>query len=590
MHSRVSKIILPGISLLFAGLTSLSAQQQTKKYGASLSLETATGKQIQGGVLYDGEVVKGKILFDPAKWDGASRFYPYVFHYTEGQEISLFYPLGNDSPVFTQLPKKNNDGSYQQQITLFEAVISPPYGKDNFILLMTENPIPNIQAMLRGKGKSGSALEGLLGDASRVSRGDFDIRQELMKLAKGSKLSVFSDPSFGMVSVGTLQFESRPAEEKGGLTKGAAMKSVFALPDSSEIFFTPRPQKDIVRDSFPTVEIIDPVLDTATMKGARVLSVANAQKITVRGIAANWKQGNNAIKSITINGRPATTFRAASGYFDYLYEPKEGLNIADVRVENSQGYARIIRLKFQYQSANKEVKKEGKDYLFVIGINKYSGWPVLHNAAKDAKDFRKLMADEYGFNKDNIHDLFDEQATRKEIYSRLRNYVEKLDENDRLLIYFSGHGYYDSTLETGYWIPADAHSGADDEYINNLEITRMLQKMKAKNIFVIADACYSGQLLRDMQKENAGKYKSRIVLCSGKLRPVPDGTPGTNSPFALQVLDFLRKPGTGTLLASELIQQVKSSFKGNDGQKPVGGAIDEVGDENGDYVFHHEKK
>lgn len=589
MYIRVLKIIFLGISLSFAGLTTLSAQQDTKKYGASLSLETAAGKQIRGGVLYDGEIVKGKILFDPAKWDGASRFYPYVFHYTEGQEISLFYPLGNDSPDFTQLPKKNKDGSYQQQITLFEAVISPPYGKDNFILLMTEKPIPNIQAMLRGKGKPGSAMEGILGNANRVSRGDFDIRQELMKLVKGSKLSVFSDPSFGMVSVGTLQFESRPAAEKNGLTRGAALKKIFALPDSSEIFYTPVAQRDIVRDSFPTVEIIDPVLDTATMKGARVLSVANAQKITVRGIAANWKQGSNAIRSITINGRPATTFRPSSGYFDYLYEPKEGLNIADVRVENNQGYARTIRLKFQYQPANKEIKKEGKDYLFVIGINKYSDWPVLHNAAKDAKDFRKLMADEYGFSNENINDLFDEQATRKEIYARLRNYVERLDENDRLLIYFSGHGYYDSTLETGYWIPADAHSGADDEYLNNLEITRMLQKMKAKNIFVIADACYSGQLLRDMQKENAGQYKSRMVLCSGKLRPVPDGAPGTNSPFALQVLDYLSKPGEVKVLASDLIQQVKKSFAGKDGQKPVGGAIDEVGDENGDFVFRREK-
>ena len=232
----------------------------------------------------------------------------------------------------------------------------------------------------------------------------------------------------------------------------------------------------------------------------------------------------------------------------------------------------------------------GEDHLLVIGINKYADWPELYNASRDAKDFQRLMMDDYGFKKDNVSDLFDEKATRKEIYSRLMNYVKNLDENDRLLLYFSGHGYYDSVLETGYWIPADAHTGADDEYLSNLEITRMLQKMKAKNIFVIADACYSGQLLRDMQKENSGHYKSRIVLCSGKLKPVPDGVRGSNSPFAIQVLEFLKKPGTASLLASELIQQVKKSFQGTDGQKPVGGAIDEVGDENGDFIFRREKK
>jgi hypothetical protein len=81
-----------------------------------------------------------------------------------------------------------------------------------------------------------------------------------------------------------------------------------------------------------------------------------------------------------------------------------------------------------------------------------------------------------------------------------------------------------------------------------------------------------------------------MVLCSGKLKPVPDGEPGTNSPFAIEVLEFLRKPAAATILASDLIQQVKRSFAGTEGQKPVGGAIDEVGDENGDFVFRKEKK
>lgn len=561
--------------LLFLLYPSLHlAAQATKKFGASLGLELSNGKQVQGGVLYEGDVVRGVIRFDQEKWDGKSRFYTYVFHYTEGQDIMLAYPSVAESSGENYFPKKNADGTYRKNISLFEGVISPPYGKDNFVLLMTENPISNINALLRQKG----------------NRDEVSVKQELMRLIKGSRLSLFSDPSFGTVSISTLQFESRPAAEKNGLTKGTtALKKIFALEDSSEIFYTPVPQTDIVRDSFPTVEIIDPAPDSVTMKGTRVVSVASAQKLLVRGIAANWKQGSNAIKSITINGRPAGTFRAASGYFDYLYEPKEGLNVADVRVENHQGYARTIRLKFLYQSAAKTIRKEGKDYLFVIGIDKYADWPRLNNASRDAKDFRELMMKEYGFKKDNVHDLFDEQATRKEIYARLRQYVEKLDENDRLLVYFSGHGFYDSVLETGYWIPADAHSGADDEYLNNLEITRMLQKMKAKNIFVIADACYSGQLLRDMQKENSGQYKSRMVLCSGKLKPVPDGAPGGNSPFALQLLTYLRQPAAATILASDLIQQVKKSFAGSEGQKPVGGAIDEVGDENGDFIFRREK-
>lgn len=567
------RFFFPAILFVILPAFRPSAQSADKKFGASLGLELSDGRKVQGGILYDGDIIKGFISIDKNKWDGKSRFYCYVFHYTEGHDIMLAYPFETGSTTENFFPVMQADGTLRQHISLFEGIISPPYGKDNFILLMTEKPFINIR------------------DLWRFGDNDVNLKQELMKLVKGSKLSVFSDPKYGQIAISTMQFESRPASEKTGLTKSAAGgKNVFALGDSAEIFYTPLPLKDIVRDSFPTIEIIDPSFDTTTMRGTKLLAVPAAQKILIRGIAANWKQGVNAIRSISINGRPASVFRASSGYFDYLYEPKEGLNIADVKVENSQGYARTIRLKFHYQlQAAGKPAKEGKDHLLVIGINKYANWTELHNATRDAKDFRQLMLDSYGFKKENIAELFDEQATRKQIYAKLRSYVDNLEENDRLLVYFSGHGYYDPKLESGYWIPADAQDGADDEYLSNLDITRMFQKMKAKNIFVIADACYSGQLLRDMQKENSGQYKSRMVLCSGKLKPVPDGVPGSNSPFAIKVLDFLRKPAAATVLASELIQEIKKSFAGNDGQKPVGGAIDEVGDENGDFVFKKTK-
>ncbi|GEM_PF-5151796 len=559
-------------ALLWPAL-SFYAQNKTPAYPASIILQQTNGQLVRGGILYEGDIVKCVISFDRKQWDGKSHFYSYVFHYTEGEEMELFYP--QEDAGDNRFPETSSTGALRENTVLFEAVVSPPYGKDNFVLLMTENPIPNIKSLLRMGGMP--------------QRGD--LKQELMRLIKGSKLSVFSDPSYGNVAISTLQFESRPATEKTGLTKGnTSAKTIFALSDSSEIFYTPLPQNDIVRDSFPTVEIIDPSFDTTTMRGAKVISVATRQKILVRGIAANWKEGINSIQSIQVNGQPATNFRASSGYFDYLYEPKEGLNIADIRVENKQGFARTIRLKFDYKlQGGVSKKKEGKDHLFVIGIDKYAAWSGLQNAARDAKDFRKLMMDQYGFKEDNVKDLFDEKASRKNIYTQLRNYVENLDEQDRLLLYFSGHGFYDSLLETGYWIPADAQNGADDEYLSNLDITRMLQKMKAKNIFVIADACYSGQLLRDMQNENNGQYKSRMVLCSGKLKPVPDGVPGSNSPFALQVLAFFKQANATSVLASDLIQQVKKSFAGANGQKPVGGAIDEVGDENGDFIFRKGK-
>lgn len=566
---NISRSFMPALFLLVMFLfvaPAMRAQTVTGDPAFSLSLERSGtyGNPIaQGGILYEGDLVKGVLRFDEKKWDGKNK-YCYVFHYTDMEPgVTLLFPV-NAYRDDNLLPKRNSDGTVSTSIRLFEGMISAPFGRDNFVLVITDKPLAT----------------GTILDETRMTG---PVKQELLKLVKGSPLSTLYQEGIGAIRIKSLHVESRPAAEKQGLTKNAAgLQTVFAVNDSAEIFYTPTPQRDIVRDSFPTVEIIDPVFDTSTMRGTKVLSSTAAKKVLMRGIAVDWRRG---IRQITINGQAASTYRESSGYFDFLYEPKQGTNVAYVAVTNNRGYTRTLRLKFIYQPVKETVAAEGKDYLLVIGINQYQSWPQLKNAQKDAADFSHIMRENFGFKPDYTKEFYNSQATRKNIYAQLRSFVNDLNPNDRLLIYFSGHGYYDSTLELGYWIPADANENSSEDYLNNLDITRMVQKMKAKSIFVIADACYSGQLLRDMQKAGGGDYKSRLVLCSGKLQPVPDGVPGTNSPFAKQVLDYLQNAPGKEIRASELIQSVKNSFKATDKQKPVGGAIDEVGDENGDFLL-----
>jgi hypothetical protein len=560
--SRLNTIII--IASLFSLKT---VYAQSPDFPVSLTLEMANGKAnsvAQGGILYDGDLIKGILSVNEKKWDGKTKFYCYVFHYNDNdpEVVNLIYPAGAGVSN-NRLPEFKNDGKAAGKITLFEGMISAPFGRDNFVLIMTERPLDVSSLRERRRGDTTS------------------LKDELIKLIKGSRLSDFYQEGSGAVHIKTLNIESRPLGEKNGLAKSqTGLKKVFAVNDSAEIFYTPNPQANVVRDSFPTLEIIDPIFDTAIMRGAKVISGAT-KKILMRGIAVDWRRG---IRSVTINQQPADTYRESSGYFDFLYEPKDGSNVADVTVTNNNGYTRTLRLKFIYQPDKQTITAEGKDYLLVIGINNYRSWPVLNNAQKDASDFKRIMIAQYGFKQEYTKELLNENATRKNIYGQLRNFVSELTPNDRLVIYFSGHGYYDSTMELGFWIPADAGENASDEYLNNRDVTLMVQKMKAKSIFIIADACYSGQLLRDMQKAGSGDYRSRMVLCSGKLKPVSDGKPGGNSPFAQQVLSYLQNAKSNEVLASALIQNVKDSFK-SDNQKPVGGPIDEVGDENGDFIL-----
>jgi len=568
MRMAIKKKIFTACFLLCASL--ILRAQEKNAFAASLNLIDADEKIIQGGVLYEGQTIKGVISFDEKKWDGKTKFYCYVFQYTEGENIlNLFYPLGD---IDNQFPIRLPDGSYQKRVNLFEGVISPPFGLDNFILVMSEKPIPNYRDIARNSGTRGTS------DNSK---------RELMKLLKGSKLSEFYDPGYGKFATNTLQVESRPLSEKAGLTKGNTARSVFIMNDSAEIFYTPVPQTAIVRDSFPIIEITDPFFDTVSTRGTKILSAVPSKKILIRGITVDRKSG---IKRVLVNDQPVTSYRETVGYFDYLYELNDGVNTADITVENNNGYKRLVRIRFQYNAPKQEVVSIPKDILLVIGIDNYvNGWPTLNNAKRDAKDFEDLMTGQYGYKKENTIELFNGNATNRNIFNTIDSLARNLNSNDRLLVYFSGHGYYDKQMDMGYWIPSNAEKNASYEYIDNLRLTRLFSKAKVKNIFIIVDACYSGQFVRDMRREDAGNDKSRMVLCSGKLQPVSDGDPGKNSPFAEKVLAFFRKPTATPLLASDLIYSVKNSFSQLDGQKPVGGAIDEVGDENGDFVFQKKK-
>ena len=99
---------------------------------------------------------------------------------------------------------------------------------------------------------------------------------------------------------------------------------------------------------------------------------------------------------------------------------------------------------------------------------------------------------EYNFDLSNITILKDEQATQNNIYKGLRGLIEKITPKDNLIIYFSGHGYFDEVLNEGYWIPVDANANAQGEYLPNSSILKIIESINSQHTFLIADACFSG--------------------------------------------------------------------------------------------------
>jgi uncharacterized caspase-like protein len=142
---------------------------------------------------------------------------------------------------------------------------------------------------------------------------------------------------------------------------------------------------------------------------------------------------------------------------------------------------------------------------------------------KDAEDVMKRLK---GLGFDNIITLFDDAATRQNILHVLgEELFAKTGDNDRVLIFFSGHGQTENLPSggtRGYIIPYD--SDAKDYYSTSIrmeELQDLSDRLRAKHILYIMDSCFSGLLLQ-LRGETEADFsaqttrKARQVLTAGQ--------------------------------------------------------------------------
>ena len=237
----------------------------------------------------------------------------------------------------------------------------------------------------------------------------------------------------------------------------------------------------------------------------------------------------------------------------------------------------------------------------LIGINSYdpaggSGWQSLKSARPDAEAMAATLQHDYGF---QVHTLLDAQATRAAIISALDELSSASGENDALLVYFAGHGYYDEQIKEGYWIPADARRTASgraprEDWLWNSTLTRLFAAANARHVLVLADACYGGALFRGDQPlsangtrnwyERAFAKRSRYLITSGGMEPVLDNV-GVHSVFAQQLLNYLQASGHDLFSANDLGLAVRQKVAALTGQMVQMGPLPVSEHADGEFVF-----
>lgn len=231
----------------------------------------------------------------------------------------------------------------------------------------------------------------------------------------------------------------------------------------------------------------------------------------------------------------------------------------------------------------------GKSWFFGIGINEYLHFQNLNNAKKDIEDLVDVLKKHYEL--DETRTLFNQQATRNNIIDTLQELQDKVGEHDKLIIYYSGHGFLDKR-KRGYWLSYEAEKRRVASYLRNSTIREFTEDINARHILLISDSCFSGSLLtRNVEVGLAAldemeKDRSRWVIASGRQQEtVADGKPGTNSPFTASILQVLRKNQDAGINAAFLFDQVSKLTRFQYDQMPQSAPLIGAGHKGGQYVF-----
>ena len=168
-------------------------------------------------------------------------------------------------------------------------------------------------------------------------------------------------------------------------------------------------------------------------------------------------------------------------------------------------------------------------YALIIGIDKYQNVKPLNYAVKDAESIQDILVSTFDFPEGNITLLKNEEANKQAILKAFSDITTKAEDNDRVLIYFAGHGdTYDlpDGGEMGYLLPVDGNN--DDLFLSSIamdDLKRISLMSKAKHLLYLVAACYGGLLTigaRGLDSKTTPNYiekitknKSRQIITAG---------------------------------------------------------------------------
>ena len=217
--------------------------------------------------------------------------------------------------------------------------------------------------------------------------------------------------------------------------------------------------------------------------------------------------------------------------------------------------------------------------------------PDLENPINDAEMLLHTLVENYQFSEENIKLIKD--ATRADIIRSLDELAGYVTNDDNLLIFYAGHGWWDENANNGYWLPSDAEKEVKTNWFRNSTLVDYLNEIHSKHTLLITDACFGGSIFltrsafgtQEKAYEKLYELPSRKAMTSGALSEVPD-----RSYFTRYLIRRLEENKDTYLSSEQLFSSFRLAVMNNSDTMPRFGEIARAGDEGGDFIFLRKQK
>ncbi|GFK92252.1 hypothetical protein NNJEOMEG_00074 [Fundidesulfovibrio magnetotacticus] len=247
--------------------------------------------------------------------------------------------------------------------------------------------------------------------------------------------------------------------------------------------------------------------------------------------------------------------------------------------------------------------KDGSDavtyagsHALLIGQAAYKGgWARLDSVAAELEQVGEALKRQ-DFQVETLKD-----ADAATLRAKIKDFIDRngYTKDNRLLLYYSGHGYSRNNNQMGYIVPVDAPLPEKDERgflskaVSMNQVQTWCREMEARHVLFVFDSCFSGTifksrasgLMRDVISQKVSRPVRQFITAGSASETVPGKSVFT--PFFVRGIDGaadLDKDGyvTAAELGIYLQKEVPEAFRG---QTPQYGKLQDPDFDEGEFVF-----